>query len=238
MQQDSSNPLGGMFGPEQMARLMTNPKTAAYFQDPKFRTLFEMCKQNPQMLTQVMQMDPRFQDILGVMLGVDLTQMKEDNMRQKDNDADSRKRFEEEEKARQAEEERRRKEEEERNLPDDKRKEVERKKLAEQKKNEGNTAYKNKNFEQALQLYDEAIQHNDSEITYYTNKAAVYFEMKDYQKCIEECDRAIQKSHEGYYDYVKLSKALGRKGNALLAMGEYDQAIDMYQKALLENNDN
>lgn len=61
--------------------------------------------------------------------------------------------------------------------------------------------------------------------------------MKEYQKCIEECDRAIQKSREGYYDYVKLSKALGRKGNAFLAMGEYDQAIEMYNSALLENND-
>lgn len=71
--QAGSDPLGGMFGPEQMAKLMTNPKTAAYFSDPQFRSLFEMCKQNPQMLTQVMQMDPRFQDILGVMLGVDLS---------------------------------------------------------------------------------------------------------------------------------------------------------------------
>lgn len=31
-------------------------------------------------------------------------------------------------------------------------------------------------------------------MTYYTNKAAVYFEMKEYDKCIEECDRAIKKS--------------------------------------------
>jgi tetratricopeptide (TPR) repeat protein len=63
---------------------------------------------------------------------------------------------------------------------------------------------------------------NHAELTYYTNKAAVYYEMKEYQKCIDECDRAIQKSREGYYDYVKLSKALGRKGNAYLALGEYD----------------
>lgn len=38
--------------------------------------------------------------------------------------------------------------------------------------------------------------------------------MKDFDKCIEECDRAIYKSKEGYYDYVKLGKALGRKANA------------------------
>jgi hypothetical protein len=41
--------------------------------------------------------------------------------------------------------------------------------------------------------------------------------MKEFDKCIAECDRAIEKSREGYYDYVKLGKALGRKGNAYLA---------------------
>jgi stress-induced-phosphoprotein 1 len=46
------------------------------------------------------------------------------------------------------------------------------------------------------------------------NKAAVYFQMKDYQKCIEECDKAIEKSKRGHYDYIKLGKALARKANA------------------------
>jgi tetratricopeptide (TPR) repeat protein len=53
-------------------------------------------------------------------------------------------------------------------------------------------------------------------LTYYTNKAAAYFEMKQYDKCIEECDKAIAKSKEGYYDYVKLAKAMARKANAIL----------------------
>lgn len=37
----------GMFGPQAMAKLMSNPRIAAYFQDPKFKSMFEMCKQNP-----------------------------------------------------------------------------------------------------------------------------------------------------------------------------------------------
>ena len=37
----------GMFGPQAMVKLMSNPRIAAYFQDPKFRNTFEMCKQNP-----------------------------------------------------------------------------------------------------------------------------------------------------------------------------------------------
>jgi len=55
-----------------------------------------------------------------------------------------------------------------------------------------------------------------NELSYYTNKAAVYFEKKEYDKCIEECDKAIKKSSEGHYDYIKLARALARKANATL----------------------
>lgn len=61
--------------------------------------------------------------------------------------------------------------------------------------------------------------------------------MKDYEKCIEECDKAITKSSQGYYDYVKLGKALARKGTAFLAQGKFDEAIELYKSSLLENND-
>ena len=61
--------------------------------------------------------------------------------------------------------------------------------------------------------------------------------MKDYDKCIEECDRAIEKSKGGHYDYQKLGKALARKANAKLALQEYDEAIELFKSSLLENND-
>jgi stress-induced-phosphoprotein 1 len=34
----------GMFGPPAVAKLMANPRTAKYFEDPKFRNMFELCK--------------------------------------------------------------------------------------------------------------------------------------------------------------------------------------------------
>lgn len=107
-------------------------------------------------------------------------------------------------------------------MPTEEREKLQAKKAAEGKKNEGNVAYKNKDFAKAVQLYDEAINLDPTEITYYTNKAAAYYEAKEFQKCVEECDKAIAKSQEGYYDYVKLSKALARKANAVLSLGEYD----------------
>ncbi len=48
------DPMGDMFGPQGMAKLMANPKTAAFFKDPQFCNMFEMCKNQPQMLMQLM----------------------------------------------------------------------------------------------------------------------------------------------------------------------------------------
>jgi tetratricopeptide (TPR) repeat protein len=67
-----------------------------------------------------------------------------------------------------------------------------------------------------LTLYQNAIDLNPDELIFYTNKAAVHFELKEYDKCIDLCDTAIEKSKGGNYDYVKLGKALARKALAYL----------------------
>ena len=51
-------------------------------------------------------------------------------------------------------------------------------KEAEALKEEGNKFYKQKNFESALSYYQQAIDKYPSELTFYSNKAACYFEMK------------------------------------------------------------
>ena len=58
-----------------------------------------------------------------------------------------------------------------------------------------------------------------------------------YDECIAACDEAIKKASEGNYDYVKLAKAMARKANALLKQDKFDESIEQYQKALLENNE-
>jgi hypothetical protein len=53
--------------------------------------------------------------------------------------------------------------------------------------------------------------------------------MKDFEKCIEECELAIQIAKQGSYDYVKLSKAISRKANALLQLNRLDESIQTYE---------
>lgn len=61
--------------------------------------------------------------------------------------------------------------------------------------------------------------------------------MKEYDDAIDYCDQAIEAAMAGSYDYVKLAKALARKANCYFLKGDHDQAIEIYKKALLENND-
>lgn len=55
---------------------------------------------------------------------------------------------------------------------------------AEDMKNKGNEAFKKKNFNEAINLYEEAIKLNPSEPLYYNNKAAAYIELKDYDAAL------------------------------------------------------
>ena len=54
---------------------------------------------------------------------------------------------------------------------------------------------------------------------------------------IEHCDRGIEISKQGSYDYVKLAKTKARKAAALFKKGLVDDSISEYQSALLESND-
>lgn len=139
--------------------------------------------------------------------------------------------------AKQAEEERKRKEAEEAALPEEERNKINAVKEAEALKLQGNEFYKKKQFTDALNYYQQAIDRCPQELTYYSNKAAVFFEMKNYDECIKACDEAVEISKQGGYDYVKLAKAIARKANALLQQEKFDESIDCFNKALLENND-
>jgi len=225
------------FNEENMAKLHADPKTKPFMNDPDFVNKIEFCKHNPQMLMQLMQTDPRFMTVFQVVTGIDLQQMQESQFENQKKMDELKKQKEAEDLKRKQEEEEKAKKEAEDNLPDEEKEKLKKEKEAAAAKDLGNAAYKAKNFEEALGHYDTAIELNPSEMTFYTNKAAVFFEMKKYDECIEMCDKSIEISKEGYYDYKKLAKAFARKANALFKQDKYEESIDNYKKASLEHND-
>ncbi|KAL8539720.1 hypothetical protein ACS0TY_001363 [Phlomoides rotata] len=122
---------------------------------------------------------------------------------------------------------------------DEEKEKNERKALAQKEKEAGNAAYKNKDFETAIQHYPKAIEHDDEDISFLTNRAAVYLEMGKYEDCIKDCEKAVERGRELRTDYTMIAKALTRKGSALVKMAkcskDYEPAIETFQKALTEH---
>lgn len=237
LEDEMSSEDNPFFNAETMTKLMMNEKTRGYFADPDFKMKFELCKKNPQMFMQMMQMDKKFMDVFQVITGLDLEMMQKTREEDEKFSEVRKKAKEEEEAKKKQEEEERKKKEEEEALPDDEKTKLANHKLADKEKDLGNGFYKKKDFENAILHYNKAIELFPSDLTYHTNKAAVYFEMKEYEKCIEFCDAAEEITKEGYYDYAKLAKAFARKANALSKLKRYDESIEYYKKAMREHGD-
>lgn len=111
----------------------------------------------------------------------------------------------------------------------------ENKKLAKREKELGNEAYKKKNFEEALKHYDQAIQHDPADITFYNNKAAVYFEQKEYKQSIAECEKGIEIGRENRADYKLIAKSFTRIGNSYKKLNDWRNAKTYFEKSLSEH---
>jgi len=72
-------------------------------------------------------------------------------------------------------------------------------------------------------------------MTYRTNVAAVYFEEKKYQECIQECVTAIEVGRENRADYKLISKAFLRAANAYRKLEDFKNAKIHYEKSLSEH---
>lgn len=88
----------------------------------------------------------------------------------------------------------------------------ENRRLALTEKDHGNECYKKKDLDSALKHYQKAIEYDPTDITFYTNMAAVYFEQKEYEKCIKECEKAIDIGRENRADFKLIAKAFTRIG--------------------------
>jgi len=105
---------------------------------------------------------------------------------------------------------------------------ADKKKAADVHKEKGNSAYKSKNFDEAVCHYEAAIEAMPEEMTYYNNLAAVYFEQKKHELCIETCKKAVAVGRENRADYKIVAKSFARIGNAYKAMEKMEEAIRAY----------
>lgn len=163
----AASPFGNMFqGPEVWAKLTADPTTRAYLQQPDFVKMLQEVQKNPNNLNLYLQ-DQRMMQVLGVLLNVKLRDPARDEM---ESDIP-----EPEKKKPQAETANRAPPKTE---PEPEPMEfTDEKKEAQKEKEAGNAAYKKKNFEEAINHYTKALELDDEDISFLTNRAAVYMEM-------------------------------------------------------------
>lgn len=99
----------------------------------------------------------------------------------------------------------------------------------------GNECYKAKKFDEAIEHYNKAIELDKTDMTFLNNKAAVYFEMADYDECIKQCNLAIDVGRENRADFKLIAKALSRMASAYHKKDDLEQARTFFQKSLSEH---
>ncbi|XP_009763346.1 hsp70-Hsp90 organizing protein 3-like [Nicotiana sylvestris] len=237
-----ATPFGNAFsGPEMWAKLTSDPRTRAYLQQPDFVRMMQDIQKNPNNLNLYLN-DQRVMQAFGVLLGVKL-----DTRAPEEEDAEMPEVKASPERKRPAESEPVKEEKraapgfrpEPREVSEEEKQTKERKGLAQKEKEAGNAAYKKKDFETAIQHYSKAIELDDEDISFITNRAAVYLEMGKYEDCMKDCDKAVERGRELRSDYKMIARALTRKGTALVKMAktskDYEPAIETFQKALTEH---
>ena len=122
-------------------------------------------------------------------------------------------------------------------LTPEERKKKEDAKAAIKVKERGNELYKAKKFDEALAAYDEAIGLDPTNMTFINNKAALYFTTKDWDKCIEACDEAVEVGKANRAPYEDRAKALVRCAKAYQKKGDVGEAIEKCKAAQLEYYD-
>lgn len=101
---------------------------------------------------------------------------------------------------------------------------------AEKSKNLGNDQYKLGNFQKAIEFYCDAIEINNQEPAYYTNRAIAHLQLAQYEQARGDCQAALRIDENFAKAYNRLSKC-----NVFL--GELAEAsVNLQRSIALEPN--
>jgi stress-induced-phosphoprotein 1 len=226
-------------------KIGTHPKLKGYLSDPTYVTALQAMQSNPSMAMGGMGggQDPRVMETMLFLMGIDPSQMQGGAPGAGGMSAAEAKAAEEEREAKAAAEAAAAakaaetpEEKEEREA-----KEAEaaaaaaRAEEAAVHKAEGTKHYKAKEFEEALAAYAKAAEVCPEDITFLTNRAAVFTEMGEFDKCFAECDKAIEAGRERMAPYTMIAKCFARKGHAYFKQKDWAGAIEAYESAQMES---
>ncbi|KAJ1730125.1 Hsp90 cochaperone [Coemansia biformis] len=224
-----ANRMSAAFQGDVLGKLAANPKTAAYVADPSFVAKIRAIQANPNKLQEYAD-DQRITIAMFTLMGMG------DIFSQAAAGSPPEHKASPPAAARAAEAKPQAMEEDEpADLTEEDKEAAAKKGQAEEAKAQGNAAYKARQFDEALESYSKAIELHGTDITYWNNKAAVYFEMGLFDECIETAEKAVEVGRENRAEYKHISKALGRIGTAYSKKDDLDNAIRYYGQSLAEH---
>lgn len=89
----------------------------------------------------------------------------------------------------------------------------------------GNAFFRDRQYDRALEQYNQAIDWSPEVAEAFCNRACVYLEKAEYELALTDSDRAILLN-------PSLASAVCNRGNALLGKGELGQAVSNYEQAM------
>ncbi|XP_061364687.1 outer envelope protein 64, mitochondrial-like [Gastrolobium bilobum] len=93
-------------------------------------------------------------------------------------------------------------------------------------KEKGNTAFKERQWNKAVNYYNEAIKLNGMNATYYCNRAAAHIKLGCFQQAAEDCSVAILHDKKNVKAYL-------RRGTARESLLRYKEALEDFKQALI-----
>jgi len=234
--------MANLFGPDTMAKIALDPKTRGYINDSDFMDKIQILQKDPDKLGTMIK-DPRIMDVFKVMLGMngmDFATGEEYKAKQEENktttysDSSSVSRSKASKKTEDTEMENEQVVEE---ISLEELKKSENLKASIMLKEKGNNFYKDKNFEEALSAYEEAFALDPTNMTFLSNKAAVYLTTRKYDDCIAACQQAVKIGKENRASFEDKAKAFSRCAKAYQKKGDLVNAIEMCKCAQLESHD-
>ena len=210
--------------PDLMTRMAANPKTAALLNQPDFvSTLQELQRANtgPEAMMRHLG-DARVMTALGVLMGIDFEAMSVPEDKPEGASTEG-KTFEAPKPAPEAAK------------PSEEEPVDATKKAAMEHKEKGNAAYKQRDFDTALNHYHQALELDPTNASLYSNQAAVYFEKGEWDACVEACLQAVEVGRETRAPFDQIAKAYSRAGSACQQKGDLELAVKYFNKSLAEH---
>jgi tetratricopeptide (TPR) repeat protein len=96
--------------------------------------------------------------------------------------------------------------------------------LAEQCKEEGDVAYRNGQYKNAVLSYSRALDADPTYLTAFCNRAAAQMMLGEYDRAIDDCQAALNVDNSFAKAHLRLAKAYRSKGNFADALISYTKA--------------